>query len=113
MGDIKYISLLAPALAPLSVLAFAGCYAPPAPDSRYEESIVVTARDNEADFQKYQTFFIRPEVRMIDEGKEEGTETVPDVAAQPLIDATTQILIDRGFRPASSNDYADLGVELF
>ena len=99
MGDIKYISLLAPSLASLSVLALAGCYAPPAPDSRYEESIVVTARDSQADFQKYQTFFVRPEVRMIDEGMEEGTETVPPVAAQALLDSTTQNLIDRGFRP--------------
>jgi uncharacterized protein DUF4136 len=114
MGDIKYISLLAPSLASLSVLAFAGCYAPPAPDSRFEESVVVTARDSQADFQKYQTFFIRPEVRMIDEGKEEGSaaETVPDVAAQPLLDATSQNLIDRGFRPAASKEEADLGVEL-
>jgi len=112
MGDIKYISLLAPSLASLSVLALAGCYAPPAPDSRYEESIVVTARDSQADFQKYQTFFVRPEVRMIDEGMEEGTETVPPVAAQALLDSTTQNLIDRGFRPAASKEEADLGVEL-
>jgi hypothetical protein len=112
MGDIKYISVLAPSFASLSVLALAGCYAPPAPDSRYEESIVVTARDSEADFQRYQTFFVRPEVRMIDEGKEEGVEIVPDAAAQPLINATTQNLIDRGFRPAASKEEADLGVEL-
>ena len=109
MGDIKYISLLAPSL---SVLALAGCYAPPAPDSRYEESIVVTSHDDQADFQKYQTFYVRPEIRMIDEGKEEGTETVPDAAAQPLLNATTQNMLDRGFVLADSKDNADLGVEL-
>jgi hypothetical protein len=112
MGDIKYRSLLASRLAPLSLLALVGCYAPPAPDSRYEESVVVTARDSEADFQNYRTFFVRPEIRMIDEGREEGVETVPDLAAQPLIEATTQNLIDRGFRPAASKEEADLGVEL-
>ncbi|HEU4579916.1 MAG TPA: DUF4136 domain-containing protein [Polyangiaceae bacterium] len=73
---------------------------------------MVTARDSEADFQNYRTFFVRPEIRMIDEGREEGVETVPDLAAQPLIEATTQNLIDRGFRPAASKEEADLGVEL-
>src|SRR3954471_19649025 len=107
MGDIKYISLLAPSLASLGVLAFAGCYAPPAPDSRFEESIVVTARDSQADFQKYQTFFVRPEIRMIDEGQEAGMETVSQLSAQPLLDATTQNLIDRGFRPADSKEDAE------
>lgn len=109
MGDNKYISLLAPSL---SVLALAGCYAPPAPDSRFDESIVVTARDSQADFQKYQTFFIRPEIRMIDEGQEAGIETVPQISAQPLLDATTQNLIDRGFRAADTKEDADLGIEL-
>jgi hypothetical protein len=105
MGDNKYISLC--------VLTLAACYAPPAPDERFEESVVVTAHDEVAPFQAYQTFYVRPEVRVIDEGADGMPgETLSPVVAQPLIDATQRNLIERGYRAADSKDDADLAVEL-
>jgi hypothetical protein len=106
MGDTKYISLC--------VLSLAACYAPPASDERFQESVVVTAHDETADFQKFQTFYVRPDVRVVDETPDGmmAPEMLPDVVAKPLVDATQQNLIQRGFRPVDSKDDADLAVEI-
>jgi len=106
MGDNKYI--------PLCVLTLAACYAPPAPDERFEESVVVTAHDTESNFQSYGTFWIRPEIRVMDEGADGmlEPEVLPDVVSQPLIQATQENLIARGYRPADSKESADLGLEV-
>src|SRR6185295_4256025 len=106
MGDTKYISVC--------VLSLAACYAPPASDERFEESVVVTAHDDTADFQKFRTFYVRPDIRVVDETADGmlGPEMLPDVVAQPLVQATQQNLIERGYRPADSKDDADLAVEL-
>jgi len=75
---------------------------------------VVTAHDETANFQQFQTFYVRPDIREVDETPDGmmAPEMLPDVVAKPLIDATQQNLIQRGYRPVDSKDDADLAVEL-
>lgn len=107
----------------LWMLALTACYAPPAPDERFEESIVATARDDEAEFGAFQTFFVRPDVRVLDDDAmdDDGDgiidivdppETLPVATALQLISATQEQLIARGYQQADTAEEADLGVEL-
>ncbi len=107
MGCYKRIALCA-ALLP-------GCYSPPASDERFDDSIVVTARDSAADFQSFQTFFLRPEIRVLDENDlDEGIvpETLDPATAQPMLDETRQNLLDRGYVEAATKEEANLAVEV-
>lgn len=108
MGWLKHIAIGASSLV--------ACYAPPAPDERFEDSIVVTSRDETANFGSFQTFFIRPDVRVLDEdlvemGNEAG-ETLSPETSSALIEQTRQNLIARGYREAAVATEADLGLEL-
>lgn len=110
----------------LSFTTLAACYSPPAPDERFEDTIVVTSSDAAADFSAFQTFFVRPEIRVLDEGEEgtasaEGTEgtppmlsveTMPVGMATSVIDSVTQNMLARGYRQAAVKSEADLGVEI-
>lgn len=112
-----------------SATTLAACYSPPAPDDRFEDTIVVTSSDEAADFTAFQTFFVRPEIRVLDESEEnqgttqtqqsvdDGTpavtvETMPAAMATSVIDSVTQNLIARGYRPAAAKNEADLAVEI-
>jgi Domain of unknown function (DUF4136) len=114
-----------PSFLPLLVAAAAlpvGCYDPPTSTERLEQSIVITTRDESADFTAYRTFFVRPEIRVLDEDDTTGkqgtvvTGSDGDVLssdlADPLIEATRQNLIDRGYEEARSAGATQLAVEL-
>jgi hypothetical protein len=70
---------------------------------------VLTRRAPGTDFGSYKTFFLRPEIREL---KEDGSEPLPDNVADPLLAATKEHLIDRGFEVADSKEEADLAVEM-
>lgn len=102
----------------MPVTAFVvGCYDPPDTTERFAESVVITTRDEAADFGQFRTFFLRPEVRILDEtqgidiGPSEPETLAPSVA-DPLLDATRESLLERGYREADSSGDADLAVEL-
>jgi Domain of unknown function (DUF4136) len=86
----------------------AGCAAPP-PDSDRDQSIVLTKHAHNVDFPQYKTFFLRPEIRTLDDSGE--LTPIDSAQAQPLLDATAQNLTARGFT-ATSKDEADLAVEM-
>lgn len=106
-----------------SVTTLAACYSPPASDERFEDTIVVTSSDTAADFGAFQTFFVRPDIRVLDEG-EEGTqsadgsapalsvETMPTGMATSVVDTVTQNMIARGYRQVLVKTDADLAVEV-
>jgi hypothetical protein len=101
-----------------------GCYSPPISEERLQESIVITTRDETADFGAYRTFFVRPEIRVLDESTLDKGTTVDDDGtsvetellsadlADPLIAETRENLIARGYTEASVLEGVDLGVEL-
>jgi hypothetical protein len=97
-------------------VALSGCYAPPSSDEAFEESIVVTSRDEGTDFGTYGTFFVRPEIRVLDEGREEEDPALPEVlppaVAGPLVDTTVTNLTQRGYTAAATAAGADLSVEI-
>jgi hypothetical protein len=98
-------------------ISLVACYAPPAPDERFEDSIVVTSHDDATDFGTFQTFFVRPDVRVLDEANlvvDPGVlpETLAPDTAATLVDQTTRNLIARGYQPAATAAEADLAVEL-
>jgi uncharacterized protein DUF4136 len=95
-------------------LLLSACYSPPEEAERLEEAVVVTARDEAADFTAYQSFFVRPEIRVLDESALEGAEPTPLPAAlaEPLVAATEQNLMAQGYVQAATSGEADLAVEL-
>jgi uncharacterized membrane protein YgcG len=83
---------------------------PTAPsDQQLKDTVVLTRRAPGTDFGSYKTFFLRPEIIEL---KEEDSEPLPDDIAQPLLAATQEHLIDRGFVAAASKEEADLAVEM-
>jgi hypothetical protein len=108
MGCTRYIVLHA-------AVSLTACYAPPAADERFDDSVVVTSRDDEVDFATFQTFFVRPEIRILDESvdaRAAGVEALPVATAEQLLDATRQNLVARGYREAAVKTEADLAVEM-
>jgi hypothetical protein len=94
----------------LVLALLAGCAAPP-PESDRDQSIVITKHAHGVDFAKYKTFYLRPEIRTLDD-QGELAPVDPD-KAQPLLDATSRNLTARGFVAAASKGEADLAVEMF
>lgn len=92
----------------LAFVLFAGCASAPDEADR-SQSIVITKFAPGTDFAKYKTFYLRPEIRTVDDDGE--LSPVSPSKAQPFLNATTQNLTARGFTPASQAD-ADIGVEL-
>jgi hypothetical protein len=102
------------------------CYGTPVASERLEQSVVVTARDGAADFAAFGTFFVRPDVRAF--GDPEPSEEVrsealpnsglgepaplPAEVAAPLVQATRENLLARGYTEAAGPELADLGVDL-
>jgi len=97
-----------------AVAALSGCYAPPSTDEAFDDAVVITSHDEEADFSQYRTFYVRPEVRLLDEeiGVNENPEFVAEAIATPLVNATRDNLTARGFEEADSKEEADLAVEV-
>jgi hypothetical protein len=95
-----------------------GCYSPPSASERFEDPVVVTTRDEAADFAGYRTFYVRPEVRVLDESAQSSGELATTVSelpvgtAAPLVEETENNLIARGYVQAATRENADLAVEL-
>ena len=111
---VAYMGFKYSLYAAIAAAALSGCYAPPSTDDAFEESVVITSHDDGADFGRFRTFYVRPEVRLLDEelGVNENPEFVAEAVATPLINATRDNLTARGFTEAASKEEADLAVEL-
>ena len=94
--------------ASLVLVLGAGCAAPP-PEADRDQSIVITKHAHDVDFPQYRTFFLRPEIRTLDDEGE--LEPIDSAKAQPLLDATERNLTARGFT-AATKEQADLAVEM-
>jgi hypothetical protein len=107
----------APALHCLALAGLSfGCNSTPLEQERLEQSVIVTSRDENADFLTFRTFFIRPEIRVLqDPAPSAGTasiaaapapdaqlEVLPELLSEPLIQATRENLLDRGYSEAST-----------
>jgi hypothetical protein len=92
----------------LALALFAGCASAPDEADR-SQSIVITKFAPGVDFAKYRTFYLRPEIRTVDDDGE--LTPVSPSKAQPFLDATERAIEARGFTPANKDD-ADLGVEM-
>jgi hypothetical protein len=88
----------------------AACAAPPPDSDTIDDSIVITKHAPDADFSKYQTYWLRPKIfEYNDVGDPEAIE---DTVADPLLDATRKNLESRGYVEAAGPDVADLGVQV-
>lgn len=110
----------APAPSLLTVLlvstASSACYWSPTEQERLEDAVVVSARDPAADLGRFRTFFLRPEIRVLEETDDlpisPETELIPEPIAEPMLSATRSNLQSRGFVEASTSAGVDLAVEL-
>jgi hypothetical protein len=93
----------------LVLALLASCAAPP-PDSDRDQSIVITKHARDVDFPKFRTFYLRPEIRTLDDAGE--LTPVDSAKAQPLLDETEKNLTARGFTAVAKED-AELAVEMF
>jgi hypothetical protein len=91
-------------------LVAAGC-APSASEESLESSIVVTLRAPAADFGRYQTFFLRPEIRTLTVDGTASAAIDPSVA-NPLLERTRQQMESRGYRSIDDRAVADLALEM-
>jgi hypothetical protein len=91
------------------VLAVLGGCASPPPESERDQTIVITKHAPDVNFGKYKTFYLRPEIRTLDDNGE--LAPVDDNKAQPLLNQTTNNLLARGFT-VTTKDKADLAVEM-
>jgi hypothetical protein len=101
-----------------------GCESTPLEQERLQQSVIVTSRADGADFLAFRTFFVRPEVRVLEEpAPSAGTpsaeptqgiqqEALPEVLADPLLQATRENLLGRGYSEANESASADLGLDL-
>jgi hypothetical protein len=114
-----------------------GCDSTPLEQERLRQSVIVTSRDDGADFLAFRTFFIRPGVRVLEDPATSvaGTpgapstaevpdspsadsprgaqqEVLPDLLSEPLLQATRENLLDRGYSEAAESGAADLGMDL-
>jgi hypothetical protein len=108
--DVRQLGALA-----IAAVSIGGCYAPPTSTERLAESVVITSFDDKADFQSYQSFFVRPEIRILDEddvGVDAAIEVIPAAVAAPLVAATQANLKARGYTEAAAPDQADLAIEM-
>ena len=97
------------ALSAVVGLSVAGCGAPPPSDELLNQSLVLTKYAPGVDFSAFHTFFLRPEIRTLNE--DGSVDSVPADKAQPFLDATEQNLKARGYEPVAKEE-AELGVEL-
>jgi hypothetical protein len=93
----------------LLLAVLGGCAAPP-PESERDQTIVLTKHAPDVDFGKFKTFYLRPEIRTLDDNGE--LTPVDDSKAQPLLNATSNNMTSRGFTVADKPGDADLAVEM-
>jgi hypothetical protein len=107
------------------VLLASGCDDTPLEQERLAQSVIVTSRDEGADFLAFRTFFIRPEVRVLEDSEtstgapaalsvapDAQQEVLPAVLSDPLLQATRENLLDRGYTEVEQSGNADLGLDL-
>ncbi len=91
------------------VLLVAGCGAPPPAEELLNQSVVLTKYAPNADFKAFHSFYLRPEIRTLnDDG---SADTVDPDKAEPFLSATKNNLVARGYEPVEKED-AELAVEL-
>lgn len=110
----------APVLAGLLFcLAPCACYTESNTEERLEEPLVITAHDDGMQFGSIRSFFIRPEVPVIAQSAVEGAGggagenlTLSPPLAEPLVAATEENLLARGYVRAARPAEADMAVAL-
>lgn len=94
----------------LVALLMAGCSEPSPSSESITQPVVLTLQAANTDFGKYQTFYLRPEIRDISDS---GTSATLDAkTAQPILNQTQQNLTARGYRSVNQKADADLAVEM-
>ena len=100
----------------LGVACLPACYWTPTENERLEDAVVVSARDPAADLGAFTTFFVRPDIRVLEEDNglpsTSAMDVIPDPIAAPLLSATRSNLVERGYTEAASSDDAELAVDL-
>jgi hypothetical protein len=91
------------------VLALLGACASAPAEADRSQSIVISKYAPNTDFTSYKTFYLRPEIRTVDDNGE--LAPISPSKAQPILNETRQNLLARGYTE-TSKDAADLGVEL-
>lgn len=101
---------------PLAIACSSACYWTPTENERLEDAVVVSARDPAADMTSAGSFFLRPEIRVLEEDNgipnTSEMDLIPEPIASPLLSATRNNLVTRGYVEASSSDEADWAVDL-
>ncbi|HKO46815.1 MAG TPA: DUF4136 domain-containing protein [Polyangiaceae bacterium] len=96
-------------LSAVVLLLASGCGAPPPTEDLLNQSLVLTKYAPRVDFTAFRTFYLRPEIRTLND---DGTaDTVDAEKAQPLLEATERNLLARGYQAVAKDD-AELAVEL-
>lgn len=97
----------------LAALCVCGCYGYPSNDERYDDTIVATHYDSDADFASYQTFAVSPVVDFIDVAEDDPeVEPLPDALANPLIATVEAEMKKTGYQSVSEGDEPDLGIKI-
>ena len=97
----------------IGVLAIAGCYVVPTDEERFEDKVIATRYDPEADFSKYPTFAISPVVDYLDASEDEPeTKPLDDALAKPLIDVVRSELVMYGYREVAPEAKPQMGVKI-
>src|SRR3954451_23321586 len=100
----------------LGAAVMTGCYYSPTETARLEESVILTARDQDMNFGVFRSFFVRPDVRGLDQAASDtavpaGCDVLPGTVPSPLLAETESKLLERGYTEADQAS-ADLGLEL-
>jgi hypothetical protein len=85
------------------------CASPPSESERLDDSIVLTKVAPKTDFSGFKTYYLRPEIRTLDDSGE--LAPVDNAKAQPVLSAIDSNMSSRGFTKVEIQD-ADLGVEV-
>jgi len=92
------------------------CYWVPTEQERLESAVVVSARDPAADLGAFRSFYLRPDIRVLEETDDipigDEMERIPEPLAEPMLSATRSNLVERGYVEGATSDDADLAVEL-
>ncbi len=107
LNIIKDMKKLIPIL--LAVFAFASCEKDPDMGKLDDNYLVYTNHDEKADF-KVPTFFLAPEILVINDSKE--PEYLVGEGAEQILAAYTKNMEARGYTAATTKEEADLGLQV-
>jgi hypothetical protein len=93
-------------------LATVSCYRYPDEEDRWKDEIVATKYDPSADFGKFSTFVISPEVDHVEPDSDAGVQPAPDAIAEPLIASVRSELTARGYKEVTAEEDPDVGVKI-